>query len=59
MKAPVTKTQFTRRLVQLSTVLGTGAALAASCGHFGWSDATLKREIRPLEGALGKLRQIS
>jgi len=53
------KASFTRRLVQLSTVLGTGAALAASAGHYAWSDATLKREIRPLEGALGKLRQIA
>ena len=42
-----------------STVLGSGAALAANCGHYGWSDATLKREIRPVEGALGKLRAIS
>ncbi len=55
------KGMFTHRLVQLSLVAGSVYALVApgSAMAHGWSDATLKQEIRPVEGALAKLRQIS
>ncbi len=52
------KASFILRFAKLSAVLGGAAAVAASCG-MSWSDATLKQEIRPVEGALAKLRQIS
>ncbi len=53
------KASFIVRFVQLSAILGGAATLAASGGYYRMSDERLKQEIRPVEGALAKLRQIS
>ncbi len=53
------KASFILRFVQLSLLAGTVTTLAATCGYTRASDERLKQEIRPVEGALVKLRQIS
>ncbi len=53
------KGMFTHRLVQLTLLAGSLTTLAATCGYNRQSDERLKQEIRPVEGALDLLRQIS
>ena len=46
-----------QKLNRLAAVIAPAAALAATCGHMGWSDANLKQQIEPSDG-LDRLRQL-
>ncbi len=53
------KTAASHKLTRLAATLTPALMLAATCGYYRLSDERLKQEVRPVEGALAKLRQIS
>lgn len=53
------KSTATHSLVRLAATLAPAAALAASCGHFGWSDGTLKQQVETVESPLQRLRSLN
>ena len=52
------KNILTHSYTKYSALIALLASLAATNGSFSWSDANLKQEIEPLQGALAKLQTI-
>jgi hypothetical protein len=48
----------THKLTRLAAALAPAAAIAAFCGHPGWSDENLKQQIESINGATGRLRSL-
>jgi hypothetical protein len=57
-KEPTMKTTATQKLIRLAAAAAPAITLAATSGHMSWSDANLKQEIQPVEGALAAIRSI-